>query len=779
MSDLFKRLAVVLPVLVGSLAGGSTVFAQSTTQVASGASDTDLTLRGLRVSPVLAPNPVAADTLPVYLGGDRMNVNPEGDLVIEGRGSVRRADTVLTAGYLHYNDKTTEVRARGNARLIQDGNVVIGPAMRYNLDADEGEIESPSFWFGTGGTGVGSKAVITNQNEMTIDDVTYSACPCPDPAWWLTASEVNLDFDANEGQAWWSVLYFKGVPILASPYFTFPIRKERKSGFLQPTFGISSRSGYEMTLPYYLNLAPNYDATIDLRPMSKRGLQLGGEFRYLRPSFGGTIAGTYLPNDNEFGKDRWLYSTQHSQSLGRGFYGGWNISGVSDDDYFKDFALLGYNEATTTFLPRSGWVGWRGQSWNARANYSTFQTLGNVKPQYNTVPAFTLNGSRYNYGGFDLVMNNSAIWFERQDRFGRQLGPNGQRYTSYPTIALPYIETGYFITPKVGLHVSHYNTNWQPSERNLRDASVTRAIPIMSLDAGMFFERDATYFGHAAIQTLEPRLYYLNVPFRDQSGLPVYDTALSDFSFAQAFQENIYTGGWDRIANANQLTAAVTTRFLGANTGAERASLSVGQRFYFEDQRVILPGERPRTDTKSDYLISGSANVTNNLSVRLDLQYDPYATNWDRAQIATRFNPKRAAAVTASYRYQRSLPGQGAQGQNQVSLAFQWPLTAQIYSVGRIDYSMLNRPKEEIFPRVTQALAGVEYRGDCCWAARFVFQRYAIDPKQVNNAFFFQLELSGMGRLGQDPLNLLGRSIPGYQNMTPSIAPVGKFERYE
>lgn len=771
MSDLFKRLALVLPLLVGNLSGGPVVFAQTETD---NATDINLLLRGLRVSPALMPNPVSTDELPVHLGGDQVNLNPEGDLVIQGRGSVRRADTVLTAGYLHYNDKTTEVRARGNARLIQDGNVVVGSAMRYNLDADEGEVESPSFWFNNGGTGIGSRAVITNQNEMTIDDVTYSACPCPDPAWWLTASEVNLDFDANEGQAWWSVLYFKGVPILASPYMTFPIRKERKSGFLTPTFGISSRSGYEMTLPYYINIAPSYDATIDLRPMSKRGLQVGGEFRYLKPSFGGTIAGTYLPNDSEFGKDRWLYSTQHSQSLGGGFFGGWNISGVSDDDYFKDFAILGYNEAATTYLPRSGWLGWRSRFWNARADYSTFQTLGDIEPQYNKVPALTLNGSRYNYAGFDLVMNNSAIWFERKDRFGRLLGPQGQRYVSYPTITFPYIEAGYYITPKVGLHMTHYNT-----EKNGQDPTNTRVLPIMSLDAGMFFERDTTYFGHAAIQTFEPRLFYLNVPYRDQSKFPVYDTALADFSFLQAFQENIYTGGWDRIANANQLTAAVTTRFLGANTGAERASLAVAQRFYFEDQRVTLPGERARVDTRSDYLISGAANLTNTLSVRLDLQYDPYETNWDRAQIVTRFNPKRAAAVTASYRYQRSLPGQGEQGQDQISLAFQWPLTAQIYSVGRVDYSMMNRPKEEIFPRVTQALAGLEYRGDCCWAARVVFQRYAIDPKQVNNAVFFQLELSGLGRIGQDPLSLLGRSIPGYQNMTPSIAPVGKFERYE
>lgn len=777
VSDLSKRFTLLLS-FAALIAG---VGAPVASQPAEEPVDGKIILRGLKVSPALMPNRATEDEMPMYLGGEEMTANPEGELVIQGKGVVRRADAVLSAGYLRYDDRTGQIDARINARLVQDGNVVVGPSMRYNVNSDEGEVEAPEFWLSSGGSGTGSKAVMTNRNEMTIDDVTYTACPCPEPAWWITASEVELNYEDNEGQAWGSVLYFKGVPILASPYLNFPIRKERKSGFLAPTFGITSQSGFDVTLPYYLNLAPNYDATLQLRPMSKRGLQLGGDFRYLGESYTGTFGGTYLEKDRELGRDRWFYSTQHSQSLGAGFFGGWNISGVSDDDYFKDFSVLAVNEATTTFLPRAGWLGWANKYWNARVDYSTFQTLGDITPQYNTVPALTLNGSHYNWGGFDIVMDNSAIWFDRpKDDFGKQLGPNGQRFVSYPSISFPIVQPGFFIKPKAGLHMTRYETTWEPDAPSQFKPSNNRVLPIISVDAGMTFERDASFFGHDAVQTLEPRVYYLNVPYRDQSNFPVYDTTLSDFSFSQAFQENIYTGGWDRIANANQLTVALGSRYLHAVTGQERAFFAVGQRFYFEDQRVTLPGEVPRTNVESEYLISAAANLTDTLSTTLDLQYNPYDNSWDRAQIVARFNPKRAAAITASYRFQRNPTGlYQPQGQDQVSVSFQWPLTSQLYSVGRVDYSLLNEPQEQIYPRVTQAIAGLEYRGDCCWAARVVYQRYAIDPTQVNNAIFFQLELAGLGALGQDPLSLLGRSIPDYQNITPTVAPVGKFERYE
>lgn len=761
---------------------GTSALVWAQADVPASNSATNVILRGLTTSPSLSPVTVPVDGLPAYLGATEMRSDQDSNLTLQGQGTVRRADAVLRGDYLFYNQQTEEVTAKGNARLTQDGNVVVGPSMRYNFDTEKGEVESPEFWLANGGSGVGSKAELANQNEMTIDDVIYSACPCPDPAWYIDASRVDLNYDENEGVARNGVLFFKGVPLLASPYLTFPIRDERKSGFLLPTFATTSQTGFDLTLPYYLNLAPNYDATVQLRPMSKRGLQLGGEFRYLGESYNGKFAGTYINNDYETETDRWLYSTQHSQQLGSGFNAGWNVSGVSDDDYFKDFSLLGVNEATTTYLTRSGFVGWGNRDWRSRVEYTTFQTLGDITPQYNKVPAFSLNGARFNQNGFDLESSNAAIWFDRPlDKFGNSFGPDGQRFVSYNTATYPIVRPGWYITPRVGLHTTRYQTDWyRLAGVNGRQASNNRVLPITSIDAGMTFERPSSFFGLAAIQTLEPRIYYLNVPYRDQSNLPIYDTTLSDFSFSQAFQENIYTGGWDRIANANQLTMALTTRTLDEESGFERVAVSVGQRVYFEDQKVTLPGEEPRTDVRSEFLINATAALTDTLSTTIDLQYNPYEGSWDRSQVVARFNPKRATSVTASYRYQRNPTGAfQPQGQEQVSLGFQWPLSQSVYSVGRVDYSMLSDPTRQIDPRVTQAVAGLEYKGDCCWAARVVYQRYAIDPKEVNNAIFFQLELAGLGKLGQDPMALLGQSIPNFQNITPTINPVSKFERYE
>jgi LPS-assembly protein len=319
-------------------------------------------------------------------------------------------------------------------------------------------------------------------------------------------------------------------------------------------------------------------------------------------------------------------------------------------------------------------------------------------------------------------------------------------------------------------------------------------MPIISVDSGMTFERDTTLFGKDSIQTLEPRLYYLRVPYRDQSRMPVYDTTLADFSFAQAFEENIYTGGWDRIANANQLTAALTTRYLDANTGFERMSLSVGQQIYFEDQQVTLPGETPRTNVRSNFLAETSAALTDTLSTTIGAQYNPYDDNFQQGLVSMRWSPQRLTTISLSYRYQRDPPtlSNGSQqqylpqGQNQVSLAFQWPFSQRVFGVGRVDYSLHTGPITDSdgqltndSRRVTQAIAGLEYKGDCCWTGRVVFQRYAVATDEVNTQIFFQLELTGLGSLGTDPLKLLNRSIPGYQSVNPPPTQGTSFERYE
>lgn len=753
---------------------------------------------GLRISPLLERSTVPDKEMPAFLEGEQMEGDGLGNAKLKGKAVIRRQDAVLKANIIDYNKRTGVMDAQINARLIRDGNVITGTSIIYNSEDGTASVDQPNFWLDDGGAGSGSWADVFNRNQMSITDVTYSGCPCPQPSWYIETEKLDLDYAANEGVARNGVLYFKNVPILASPYLTFPLKKERKSGFLLPTFGNTSNTGFDYTQPYYFNIAPNYDATLQARAMSKRGVQLGGEFRYLGSSYSGTMAGTYLAKDLQTGQSRWLYSAQHSQSFGRGFFGAYNVNGVSDSKYFDDFASLGINQAVITALPRQAGGGWANQYFSTSVQVSTFQTLSGL-PQYNKVPEYAINAARYDIGGFDVQSLNTFTEFRAplDNRYAIGPGgslrfrPDGQRLLSYNSIAYPIVRPGWYITPKIAMSLSQYQTNWYGLEQffGYGQPSNGRALPIMSIDSGMTFERDTSFFGKAALQTLEPRAYYLRVPYRNQSQYPVYDTTLADFSFSSAFQENIYAG-FDRIANANQATFALTTRWLDASSGFERLQLGIAQQFYFENQEVTLPGEVPRTNTKSQFLFGGSAALTDTLNLSSLVQYNPYASQISRAQLTSRWRPQRLATLALSYRYQVNPPPLSlyqSQGQNQLSAAFQWPLSKKWYSIGRLDYSLNNvtAPSEIdpsrilAIPKVTQAVMGLEYKGDCCWTGRVVLQRYVVSVDQTNTGVFFQLELGGLGNLGQNPMGVIGRSIPDYQPINPPVPRVSKFERYE
>ena len=366
--------------------------------------------------------------------------------------------------------------------------------------------------------------------------------------------------------------------------------------------------------------------------------------------------------------------------------------------------------------------------------------------------------------------------------------PNGTRLTSYTSIARPFVLPGAYLTPKVGLHMSQYETEWFSGTPGMeqfagRPRSQSRVLPIASVDTGLTLERDASLFGKAAVQTLEPRLYYLYVPYRDQSDLPVFDTGLATFNYQQAFDENLFSGGWDRIANANQLTVGLTSRWLDADTGFERLSLSLAQRFYFDEQKVTLSSETPRIDTQSDYLVGAKAALTDTFSVYFDGMFDHETQKRNRLSSGVRWTPKRLATVSLSYRYERDvnsyadpygvLPsGTVPATREQVSLSAQWPLSVRWYGVGRYDYSLAEK-------RNTQSIMGLEYRGDGGWAARVVMQRYAVSAQKTNTALFLQLELTGLGSLGTDPMSLLTDRVIGYQPVTPPTPEKTVFERYE
>lgn len=752
---------------------------------------------GWRAATRLRQQRIPDEKIPAFLEADRMDGSPDTELTLQGNAQVRRIDGIIKGDRIDYSRETGDVVITGNARILRDATLVTGPSARMNVDTYSGEIEQPSFWIGAnGGSARAEHADIFSRSQMRLTQVTYSGCPCPKPSWYIEADRLDIDLDENEGVARNGVLYFKDVPILASPYLTFPVKKERKSGFLVPIYGMSSRSGVDLSLPYYFNLAPDYDLTLTPRYLSKRGLQLGAETRYLGSNYAGTLQGAYLPDDDETGQNRWAYRWRHAQKLGGGFYTDWDLARVSDDNYFRDMTSVGLNTATTTHLPRRARFGWVDTYWQSSVQVYKYQTLQDpeapLRPPFDKLPELRLTGERYDWGGFDAKWASTAVRFRRPLFLGNRLGAEGERFQTYPTLAYPIVRPGWFLTPKVGVNYTKYNTDWFGADWNNLGStdgyrrSQSRTLPIASLDAGLVFERDTSLFGRAATQTLEPRLYYLRVPYRDQSHLPVYDTTLGNFSFDQAFQENIYVGGWDRIANANQLTAALTSRWIDSETGIERLSLSAAQRLYFENQRVTLPNEVPRDNVRSDYLVAASAALTDTLGTEVGAQYNPYDNEWSRGYATARWAPQRLTSVALTYRYQRAplpdVPYQPA-GQNQISLSMQWPFSKRWYGVGRVDYSLGSEgstvSKSARGSRVTQAIIGLEYKGDCCWAARVFFQRYAVSAVQENTAIFFQLELLGLGALGSDPIGLINRSLPGYEPVTPQQPGGTLFERYE
>lgn len=776
-------------------------------QPASAAAD----VAALTVSPKLRLHTqLNEDEMTSFLIADKMETDEDGLLILTGNAQVRRIDSVVKGDRIDYQRDTGQVNVRGNGLIMRDGNIVRGPELSYNVDAETGEVNDPNFWLGAdGGFGKAEKADIFSRSQMRLSSARYSGCPCENPPWYITSPRVDFDFDDNEGIARNAVLFFKGVPILASPWLSFPLRKERKSGFLLPTYGGSSNSGLEFTLPYYFNLAPNYDLTVTPRYMAKRGVQLGAEFRYLGNGYNGQLTGTYLNRDKLTNERRWMYWWQHRHDLGNSFSAYFDMRRVSDDNYFRDFTTFGLNEATIDALPSLASVNWNGSKyWQAHLLTYTYQTLqdrtGSYRqPPFDKLPEIYVRGARYNWGGFDIATDNYAVKFHmpkfNHPTFAYPWGANypyqsydGTRLSSYNSIAYPIVRPGWYLTPKAALHLSQYTTHWNgftlgpdPITGTVPGTPRTqsRAVPLFSVDSGMVFERETTLFGNNSIQTLEPRVYYLYVPYRDQSTIPVFDTSIATFNFSQAFDENIFSGGWDRISNANQITLGLTTRWLDEDTGFERMSLSVAQRLYFENQKVTLPWRTPRTDTKSDYLVGATAALTDKLDLRFDAQFNPESRDRNRMSAGVRWRPQRLAMLAANYRYERDpsqiinpdivhSPTYIDRSKEQVSVYGQWPLHKKLYALGRLDYSLQEK-------RSTQSIWGLEYRGDCCWAARVVYQRYAVSQQDTNTAVFFQLELSGLGSLGTDPMGTLSRNIYGYQPVSQPIPEKTTFERYE
>lgn len=716
----------------------------------------------LHVANKLLPPPAGGkDALPTFVDADSITGQNDIETVAEGNVVLRKADNVLTTDRLIYREKADEVEAIGHVRLTQNEDVISGPRLRLKLTENIGFFEEPHYTIKrappgapagrmTVGSGEARRIDFEGKNHYRLSEATYSTCGPSDPAWFARAGNMTLDYDDEVGDAKDATLVFQGVPMLYSPWLTFSLNNKRKSGLLAPTIGSTSKSGLEVTVPYYWNIAQNMDATFSPRVMTKRGVAVGSELRYLESNYNGTLQGDILPDDAVTHARRSSYALTHNQNFGLGFSGSLNLNGVSDDTYFSDLSSRMTNIAQNNLL-RQGVFGYASNWWNASLMAQSFQTLQDpalppVAIPYRRLPQLTLNATRA-----DLPLGALFSFRGEYVNFAHPSQVEGTRTTLNPQFSLPMQTAAFFLTPKIALNSTTYSLEHQGV--GVADR-MTRNVPLFSLDGGVVFERPLDVFERALTQTLEPRLYYLRVPTREQSQIPVFDSGLSDFNFAQIFSENRYSGG-DRIGDANQLTAAVTSRLIDPNTGAELLRGAIGQRFYFKTQDVTLPGEIPRTSNTADFLAAISGEIAPKLTLDSGMQFSPHDNQLHRLSVTGRYQPEVGRVLSASYRFNRDQTNSTTVSDiRQIDIAAQWPLWQNWSGVGRYNYSLIDH-------RIIESVGGLEYNAGC-WASRVVLQRIATATGNSSTAFFIQLELNGFSNIGSNPMDLLKRSIPGY-----------------
>jgi LPS-assembly protein len=689
---------------------------------------------------------------------DAEQIEGVGDMELKARGNaeIRRDELSIFGDTLRFNAEFGRAQGEGGVRLQRGADRFFGPSLEYNTLEDTGRVESPNYLLQRErpARGGAQELEILGRDRYRMKNASFTTCEPGRDDWVLQASEIDLDYEEEEGKAKNARLRFFDVPILGAPFVTFPLENRRRSGLLTPYYSQTSQRGLEVGVPYYWNIEPERDITLTPVYMTKRGAQLKSQARYLERDYAGELKLEYLPDDRLSGTARRGLGLQHTQTFRPNLTGHLDYNRVSDDRYFTDLASQ-VRQVSTGNLQQDGYVNYSGSlgpyGYSAQARVQKFQTLQDplapIDPPYHRVPQLTFSTTLNDLAGLlDSTLPAELVRFTHDTKI------QGTRVSLNPVLAVPLLSPGWFLTPKLGLRQVGYDLDRTPPGQA---ASPRAAIPWFSADTGLVFERGARFFGQSLTQTLEPRLFYVNVPYRNQDAIPIFDTGLADFNFPQLFSENRFTGG-DRFGDANQATLALSSRFLSQG-GQEAFRATIGQRYYFRDERVGLTPTSPlRTSLESDVLASVGGRLFRHWTFDATTQYSRLQQRTERYTAALKYNPEVAKVLNVSYRFNRdpALPIR------QADLSAQWPISAGWYGVGRYNYSFLDK-------RLLEGLAGVEYNAGC-WVFRAVVTRVQAAAQVSATGFFLQLEFNGVGQVGtDDPVTLLSRSVPGYSVTNP------------
>jgi LPS-assembly protein len=734
--------------------------------VATGPLHAQTTPDPLTPVPAAKPPATAEQEQPITIRAEEISGRPDREVNLKTNVEVVQDGTGVTADTACYMRVEDEVSASGHVHMWRFGDRYKGDALQLNLETGKGWILNPEYHLQVNNAnGRANRIDFLSEEVGVVSSGTYSTCEGPDPDWYLKSSTLRLDQGRDVGTAGKTIIYFKDVPIIGTPALSFSLSGARRSGWLPPTIGFGSKGSAELMVPYYFNIAPNRDLTLFPRYIFARGLQLGATGRYIGDTSAGRYSGEthleFLANDRLAHRDRWWVDTLHNQTLAQGWTFGWNAHAASDDNYPSDFSRTVAASAERQLL-RELRTDYFGQYWNLTARVQSYQVLQDpgaalnpaltVPRPYDRLPQINFHAGRYDVlGGFDWALDAEAVRFSHPDDTLVQ----GNRANLVGQVSYPIVRPGWFVTPKVMLHATQYDL-----ENNVnRDNKISRVLPTFSLDSGLIFERQASFFGNAMTQTLEPRLFYVRTPFKNQDDIPNFDTGVAGFNYAQLFTENRFVGA-DKVSDANQLTAAIVSRFID-DSGAERLRLAVGSRYYFSDARVRLNASDPTDQTRADALLAASGHISRTWSFDSGVQYDAQSGSLYSSNVGVQWQPAPMKVVNVEYRYQRDTFGLN-NGFRNAGISGQWPLTQRWYGVGRASYSTRDR-------KLLESLIGLEYKADC-WVFRMGAQRFVTASQTTSTPIFFQIELNGLSRLGfGNPLETFNKSIPGYTRLNTNV----------
>ena len=707
------------------------------------------TLESLAPGPARKPLtvPVPKDT-PIEVSSDQAKVGVNGDATLSGNVHVKQGDREITAQSAQYDSGSTSIAVNGSMTYRDPALVVTGTGGHYSATEGASFGAAQFQLLERGATGAAESLTLSPDGVMKLNQVRFTTCSPVDKAWELKARQIILDTRSRIGTGRDTRIELKGVPILYLPWMSFPLSSDRKSGFLFPSLGHTTRSGVQFSAPYYWNIAPNADFTFDPTIYSRRGIDVSGEFRFLTEDQRGAFNFHYLPHDGLTNGDRSLLKLTDVVALPWDFRLTLDAENVSDPGYFEDFAQ-GPSTTSVAFVERLARLSYRDESWRLTADLQQFQTIDQdldlADRPYARLPRLTAEGD-FRLGSYDWL----HYGFESEVvNFDRGSGVTGWRIDARPGVGLDFSGPGYFVRP---------NLAWRATSYELRhadpgvDSSPTRTLPSASFDAGLIFERPQSRDERTL--TLEPRALYLYTPYRNQDNLPLFDTGIPDLNLVELFRSNRYVGA-DRVGDANQVSVGVTSRLLNARDGTQYLSATLGQTYYFETPRVRLPEEGRVERATSNLVAQLALTAYRHWNASLGVDWNPEESRSERAEVGLQYKPDSQRVANIGYRFQRD-------SLKQLETSAAWPLSDHWKAYGRFVYSLQDHISLDRF-------FGFEY-GACCFKVRFIGRRFvSTRTGQKDTGIYLQLELNGLASVGSPADTFLQDEIRGYSRTGPTF----------